>query len=212
MAEQAGNRTVRPDGAAPTVSIVIPVYNTARYLERSIFDSVLSQTFSDIEVICVDDGSSDGSAAILDARARIDGRLRVVHRSNAGAAASRNVGLDMARGGCMSCSSIRTTISSCIAAKPCSARRARPMPTSWCSAAGPFLPSSGSTGAFRPATSCMRAILPCLARRERVVSAHVQQVLSPCSSRRQRPAIRQNRSVSAKTTPSSSSCFPMRKP
>ncbi|MBS6941027.1 MAG: glycosyltransferase family 2 protein [Slackia piriformis] len=97
MAEQAGNRTVRPDGAAPTISIVIPVYNTARYLERCL-DSVLSQTFSDIEVICVDDGSSDGSAAILDARARIDGRLRVVHRSNAGAAASRNVGLDMARG------------------------------------------------------------------------------------------------------------------
>ena len=83
--------------ASAVVSIVIPVYNTERYLDRCL-DSVLSQTFADIEVICIDDGSSDGSGAALDARAAADSRLRVFHRDNAGAAASRNVGLDLARG------------------------------------------------------------------------------------------------------------------
>lgn len=97
MKEQEGIRFVGPDNATPTVSIVIPVYNTARYLECCL-DSVLSQTLASIEVICIDDGSIDGSGEMLDARALADDRLRVVHRDNAGAAAARNVGLDMARG------------------------------------------------------------------------------------------------------------------
>ena len=70
-------------------SIVIPVYNVAPYL-RECLDSVLAQTFTDWEAICVDDGSTDGSGAILDEYAAKDSRFRVVHQKNAGVSAARN--------------------------------------------------------------------------------------------------------------------------
>lgn len=78
-------------------SIIIPVYNVDPYL-RECLDSVLSQTFSDWEAICVDDGSTDGSGAILDEYAEKDARFRVIHQKNAGVSAARNVALDCARG------------------------------------------------------------------------------------------------------------------
>ncbi|MDO4569315.1 MAG: glycosyltransferase [Planctomycetia bacterium] len=81
----------------PIISIIMPVYNAAEFL-REALDSVLNQTFSDLELICVDDGSTDSSGAILDEYARRDARLRVMHQANAGAAAARNAGLDLARG------------------------------------------------------------------------------------------------------------------
>lgn len=81
----------------PFFSIVIPVYNVAPYL-RECLDSVLAQTFGNWEAICVDDGSTDGSGAILDAYAAKDERIKVVHQPNRGVSAARNVALDMSRG------------------------------------------------------------------------------------------------------------------
>ena len=79
------------------VSVIIPVYNVAPYLPRCL-DSLLRQTLREIEILCVDDGSTDGSADILDAYARKDSRILVLHQANAGAGAARNRGLEQARG------------------------------------------------------------------------------------------------------------------
>jgi len=76
----------------PRVSIIVPVYNVERYLSRCL-DSLLGQTLKDLEVICVDDGSADGSGAILDDCARRDARVRVVHQANGGVSVARNAGL-----------------------------------------------------------------------------------------------------------------------
>ena len=79
------------------VSVIIPVYNVEAYL-RQCLDSVLNQTLGDMEVICVDDGSTDGSAAILAEYAEKDPRIKVVAQPNAGAGAARNAGLVLAKG------------------------------------------------------------------------------------------------------------------
>lgn len=79
------------------ISVVVPIYNAERYLRRCL-DSVLAQSYTDWECICVDDGSPDGSGAILDEYAARDGRFRVIHQANAGVSAARNAGLEMARG------------------------------------------------------------------------------------------------------------------
>ena len=81
----------------PFFSIIIPVYNVAPYL-RECLDSVLAQTFTNWEAICVDDGSIDGSGDILDEYASRDHRLRVIHQPNAGVSAARNVGLNAIEG------------------------------------------------------------------------------------------------------------------
>lgn len=78
-------------------TIIVPVYNAQKYL-RACLDSVLAQTFGDFEVICVDDGSSDGSAAILDEYVARDFRCRVLRQANAGVSAARNAALDVAQG------------------------------------------------------------------------------------------------------------------
>lgn len=79
------------------LSIIIPVYNVAPYL-RECLDSVLAQTYTDWEAICVDDGSTDGSGAILDEYAARDSRFRVIHQMNSGVAIARSVGIAEARG------------------------------------------------------------------------------------------------------------------
>ncbi len=81
----------------PCLSVIIPVYNTSRYLEACL-ESVTSQTLQDLEVILVDDGSTDGSGAICDAAAARDPRVRVIHKHNEGLGMARNSGLDIARG------------------------------------------------------------------------------------------------------------------
>ncbi len=81
----------------PYFSIIVPVYNVAPYL-REALDSVLAQTFTDWECLCVDDGSTDGSSAILDEYAAKDARFRVWHKENGGVSSARNLGLDNARG------------------------------------------------------------------------------------------------------------------
>lgn len=79
------------------VSFIIPVYNVKPYLEACI-ESVLAQKGCGIECICVDDGSSDGSAELLDRLAKRDTRVAVIHQKNAGVGAARNAGIDRARG------------------------------------------------------------------------------------------------------------------
>lgn len=81
----------------PTVSIIVPVYNVVSYVDVCLA-SIAAQTYDDIEVIVVDDGSTDGSGGICDAWADRDGRFRVIHQENHGLSAARNVGLDMALG------------------------------------------------------------------------------------------------------------------
>lgn len=77
---------------APKVSVIIPVYNTERHLPECL-ESVLSQTLKDIEVIIVDDGSTDGSLAIAKRYAQKDSRIRVLEQENCNAGAARNLGL-----------------------------------------------------------------------------------------------------------------------
>jgi glycosyltransferase involved in cell wall biosynthesis len=78
-------------------SVVIPVYNTEKYLPCCI-ESVLSQSFTDFEVLLIDDGSTDGSGDICDAYAEKDTRVRVFHKQNGGVSSARNLGLDNAKG------------------------------------------------------------------------------------------------------------------
>lgn len=81
----------------PLVSIVIPVYNVAEYLRRAL-DSVIRQTYTNLEIIIVDDGSDDGSAAICDEYAEADSRISVIHQVNRGLSNARNAGLDRMTG------------------------------------------------------------------------------------------------------------------
>ena len=78
-------------------SIIIPVFNVELYLEEAV-QSVLSQSCGDFELILVDDGSNDGSAAICDHYAAADPRVKVIHQENQGVASARNTGLDAAAG------------------------------------------------------------------------------------------------------------------
>lgn len=81
----------------PKISIIIPVYNAAAYIEQCI-RSVLNQTMKDVEVIAVNDGSTDEGKEILDRLAATDKRLHVFHRNNNGVSATRNFGLQQATG------------------------------------------------------------------------------------------------------------------
>lgn len=78
-------------------SFIVPVYNVEPYLQACL-DSIQAQTISDWECLCIDDGSTDGSGAILDAYAQKDTRFKVVHQANAGVSAARNIGLARAQG------------------------------------------------------------------------------------------------------------------
>ena len=79
------------------LSVIVPVYNTARYLEQCV-DSILSQTFADIELILVDDGSTDKSGEICDKYICRDNRVRVYHNENKGPLVSRKLGVEQACG------------------------------------------------------------------------------------------------------------------
>lgn len=83
--------------AAPSISIIVPVYNVAPYLPKCL-DSLVNQTLCDIEIICVDDGSTDESPSILASYAQRDDRLIIIHQENAGLSAARNAGMREARG------------------------------------------------------------------------------------------------------------------
>lgn len=84
-------------GRKPLVSFVIPIYNVEKYLRRCL-DSVLNQTFTDWEAICVNDGSPDACAEILKEYATIDSRFKVINKENGGLSDARNVGVNAAKG------------------------------------------------------------------------------------------------------------------
>lgn len=79
------------------VSIIVPIYNAEKYIHRCI-DSILNQTYKELEVILVDDGSKDSSGAIIDAYSELDFRVKVIHKPNGGVSSARNIGLDNATG------------------------------------------------------------------------------------------------------------------
>ncbi len=83
------------------VSIILPVYNVAECLPTCL-DSLLSQSYDNIEIICVDDGSTDNSRAVLEAFAAQDCRIQVLFQENAGVGAARNRGLEASKGSCVS--------------------------------------------------------------------------------------------------------------
>lgn len=83
--------------SSPKISIIIPIYGVERYLNRCI-DSVLNQTYYNLEVILVDDGSPDNCPQICDEYSRKDSRIKVIHKKNAGLGFARNSGLDIATG------------------------------------------------------------------------------------------------------------------
>lgn len=81
----------------PKISVIIPVYNVDDYLQRCI-NSILNQTFTDFELIIVDDGSVEGSGIKCDEYMQIDSRIKVIHRCNGGVASARNLGLNAVLG------------------------------------------------------------------------------------------------------------------
>lgn len=81
----------------PKISVIIPIYKVERYLDACVA-SVVGQTYADLEIILVDDGSPDGCPAICDAWAQKDARIRVIHQKNGGLSAARNSGLDVCTG------------------------------------------------------------------------------------------------------------------
>lgn len=81
----------------PKLSVIVPVYNTEKYL-RECIDSILAQTFTDFELILVNDGSTDGSGAICDEYAEKDPRIQVIHQENGGITVARKSGVRVARG------------------------------------------------------------------------------------------------------------------
>ena len=81
----------------PRVSVIIAVYNVENFLEECL-NSVINQTFDDIEIICVNDGSTDSSAEILDRFAQKDSRIKIITQPNGGLSKARNAGLKIASG------------------------------------------------------------------------------------------------------------------
>ena len=79
----------------PAISVIVPVYKVEAYLHRCV-DSILAQTFSDFDLILVDDGSPDNCGSICEEYARRDGRVHVIHQENGGLSAARNAGIDWA--------------------------------------------------------------------------------------------------------------------
>jgi len=84
----------------PKVSVIIPVYNTEKYLKKCL-NSIINQTLKDIEIICINDGSTDNSLKILENYAQKDDRIIIQNQKNSGAGSARNKGISLARGECL---------------------------------------------------------------------------------------------------------------
>ena len=82
---------------APLISVIVPVYKVEAYLDRCV-QSIVDQTYRNLEIILVDDGSPDNCGAMCDAWAEKDSRVKVIHKENGGGAQARNIGLDCAKG------------------------------------------------------------------------------------------------------------------
>ena len=81
----------------PLISVIVPIYNVAKYLPKCI-DSLLRQTYKNLEIILIDDGSTDNSGKICDEYSKKDKRIKVIHKQNGGVCSARNQGLDIAKG------------------------------------------------------------------------------------------------------------------
>ena len=79
------------------ISIIVPIYNVQEYIEQGI-KSIINQTYENLEIILVDDGSKDNSSKIIDNFSKIDERIKVIHKQNGGVSSARNTGLSMATG------------------------------------------------------------------------------------------------------------------
>ncbi len=81
----------------PLISIIVPVYNVSNYIRRCLH-SVIAQTYANLEIILIDDGSTDGSGKIIDDYSVQDERIKIIHQSNAGLSSARNKGIEVATG------------------------------------------------------------------------------------------------------------------
>lgn len=93
-----GEAFVQPVAGVPKVSVIIPVCNSARYLPEALASVLMQKDIPEIEVICIDDGSTDDSAVILDFWGKRDSRLNIIHQKNQGPGVARNAGLEAAKG------------------------------------------------------------------------------------------------------------------
>ena len=83
--------------AQPLITVIVPVYNVEKYLRRCL-DSIIGQTYQNLEILCIDDGSIDNSGVICEQYAARDARIKVIHQENQGLSTARNRGLDAAEG------------------------------------------------------------------------------------------------------------------
>ena len=79
------------------ISVVVPIYNVENYIKKCV-DSILSQTYKNLEIILVDDGSPDNCPQICDEYAQKDNRIKVIHKENGGLSDARNAGIDISKG------------------------------------------------------------------------------------------------------------------
>lgn len=80
------------------ISVIVPIYNVEKYLKKCI-ESIINQTYKNLEIILVDDGSTDDSGKICDEYASKDTRIKVIHKVNGGQSSARNVGIDVCTSG-----------------------------------------------------------------------------------------------------------------
>ena len=80
-----------------TISVIVPVYNVEKYISQCL-DSIINQTYSNIEIICVNDGTRDGSRKILEEYRKKDSRIKIIDKKNGGLSSARNAGLEVAQG------------------------------------------------------------------------------------------------------------------
>lgn len=86
------------ENETPLISVIIPIYNAEKYLDRCV-SSAVNQSFQNLEILLIDDGSTDRSGAMCDNWQKRDERIRVCHKKNEGPGIARNTGVKMARGG-----------------------------------------------------------------------------------------------------------------
>lgn len=79
------------------VSVIVPVYNVKKYLKRCV-NSIVGQSYREIEVLLVDDGSTDGSSELCDELGKMDKRIRIIHKENGGLSSARNIAMDICKG------------------------------------------------------------------------------------------------------------------